>query len=191
MVEMEKPFSGPSRGGRRRRMEGHSTSVRAHQRLGREHQRRYFAEEQEVQENERREFTSRKQLIGEAFLDFVAALKEKAVQRNFGSTYKERVRDQIIYGVANASVREKLLTHGESLPLVKAEEICRSLEALNRVNRAFGTENVRKVETSQQGAHLTWLDGRLLPGSRQDGRHLSRGSFGNRGDAHSLLNRPG
>ncbi|XP_075533151.1 uncharacterized protein LOC142566183 [Dermacentor variabilis] len=124
---------------------------------------------------ERHEFTSRKQFEGEGFLEFVTALKEKAVQCNFGTSYDERVRDQIIHGVANVSVREKLLAHGETLSLDKAEEIGRSLEALHRANRAFGSENVRRIEASQLGVPSTGQDGRLLPGSRQDGRRSPGG----------------
>ncbi|XP_072142329.1 uncharacterized protein [Dermacentor andersoni] len=124
---------------------------------------------------ERHEFTSRKQFEGEGFLEFVTALKEKAVQCNFGTAYNERVRDQIIHGVANVSVREKLLAHGETLSLDKAEEIGRSLEALHRANRAFGSENVRRIEASQLGVPSTGQDGRLLPGSRQDGRRSPGG----------------
>ncbi|XP_054932932.1 uncharacterized protein [Dermacentor andersoni] len=124
---------------------------------------------------ERHEFTSRKQFEGEGFLEFVTALKEKAVQCNFGTAYNERVRDQIIQGVANVSVREKLLAHDETLSLDKAEEIGRSLEALHRANRAFGSENVRRIEASQLGVPSTGQDGRLLPGSRQDGRRSPGG----------------
>ncbi|XP_072146235.1 uncharacterized protein [Dermacentor andersoni] len=124
---------------------------------------------------ERHEFTSRRQFEGEGFLEFVTALKEKAVQCNFGTAYNERVRDQIIHGVANVSVREKLLAHGETLSLDKAEEIGRSLEALHRANRAFGSENVRRIEASQLGVPSTGQDGRLLPGSRQDGRRSPGG----------------
>ncbi|XP_072144703.1 uncharacterized protein [Dermacentor andersoni] len=142
---------------------------------------RLFAESTNVLA-ERHEFTSRKQFDGEGFLEFVTALKEKAVQCNFGTAYNERVRDQIIHGVANVSVREKLLAHGETLSLDKAEEIGRSLEALHRANRAFGSENVRRIEASQLGVPSTGQDGRrspggheegrLLPGSRQEGRLL-------------------
>ncbi|XP_075540071.1 uncharacterized protein LOC142574979 [Dermacentor variabilis] len=124
---------------------------------------------------ERHEFTSRKQFEGEAFLEFVTALKEKAVQCNFGTSYDERVRDQIIHGVANVSVREKLLAHGETLSLDKAEEIGRSLEALHRANRAFDSEKIQRIEAPQLGAPSTSQDGRLLPGSRQDGRRSPGG----------------
>ncbi|XP_054929315.1 uncharacterized protein [Dermacentor andersoni] len=90
----------------------------------------------------------------------------------------------MIHGVANVSVREKLLAHGETLSLDKAEEIGRSLEALHRANRAFGSENVRRIEASQLGVPLTGQDGRLLPRSRQEGRLLP----GSRRD-HGLLPR--
>ncbi|XP_072143800.1 uncharacterized protein [Dermacentor andersoni] len=123
---------------------------------------------------ERHEFTSRKQFEGEGFLEFVTALKEKAVQCNFGTAYNERVRDQIIHGVAIVSVREKLLAHGETLSLDKAEEIGRSLEALHRANRAFGSENVRRIEASQLGVPSTGQDGRRSPGGHDDGRLLPR-----------------
>ncbi|XP_070394438.1 uncharacterized protein [Dermacentor albipictus] len=124
---------------------------------------------------ERHEFTSRKQFEGEGFLEFVTALKEKAVQCSFGTSYDERVRDQIIHGIANASVREKLLAHGETLSLDKAEEIGRSLEALHRANRAFDSEKIQRIEAAQLGAPSTSQDGRLLPGSRQDGRRSPGG----------------
>ncbi|KAH7969953.1 hypothetical protein HPB52_023086 [Rhipicephalus sanguineus] len=91
---------------------------------------------------ERHLFTSRRQLPGETFLDFVTALKEKALSCKFGATYDDRVRDQVIHGVANAHVRAKLLSYGEALTLQKAEEVGRDLEALNKANAAFG-ENER------------------------------------------------
>ncbi|KAH7947358.1 hypothetical protein HPB52_010488 [Rhipicephalus sanguineus] len=91
---------------------------------------------------ERHLFTSRKQLPGEMFLDFVTSLKEKALSCKFGATYDDRVRDQVIHGVANAHVRAKLLSYGEALTLQKAEEVGRDLEALNKANAAFG-ENER------------------------------------------------
>ncbi|KAH7957586.1 hypothetical protein HPB52_020597 [Rhipicephalus sanguineus] len=87
---------------------------------------------------ERHLFTSREQLPGETFLEFVAALKENALSCKFGATYDDRVRD----GVANAHVRAKLLSYGEGLTLQKAEEVGRDLEALNKANAAFG-ENQR------------------------------------------------
>ncbi|KAH7975523.1 hypothetical protein HPB52_002619 [Rhipicephalus sanguineus] len=71
---------------------------------------------------ERHLFTSREQLPGETFLDFM--------------------RDQIIHGLANAHVRAKLLSYGEALTLQKADEVGRDLEALNKANAAFG-ENER------------------------------------------------
>ncbi|XP_070392639.1 uncharacterized protein [Dermacentor albipictus] len=133
---------------------------------------------------ERHEFASRKQFEGQGFLEFVTALKEKAVQCNFDTTYDERIRDQIIHGVANVSVREKLLAHGETLSLDKAEEIGRSLEALHRANRAFDSEKIQRIEAAQLGAPSTSQDGRLLSGSRQDGRRLPRGRPDDRHFAH-------
>ncbi|KAH7967677.1 hypothetical protein HPB52_001561 [Rhipicephalus sanguineus] len=87
-------------------------------------------------------FTSREQLPGETFLEFVAALKEKALSCKFGATYDDRVRDQVMHGVANAHLLAKLLSYGEALTLQKAEEVGRDLEALTKANAAFG-ENER------------------------------------------------
>ncbi|KAH7955542.1 hypothetical protein HPB52_001238 [Rhipicephalus sanguineus] len=95
---------------------------------------------------ERHLFTSRKQLPGETFLDFVTALKEKALSCKFGATYDDRVRDQVIHGVANAHVRAKLLSYGEALTLQKAEEVGRDLEALQKANAAF-EENERLLDS--------------------------------------------
>ncbi|KAH7941395.1 hypothetical protein HPB49_013043 [Dermacentor silvarum] len=64
---------------------------------------RLFAETTNVLA-ERHLFTSREQLPGETFLEFVAALKDKALSCKFGATYDDRARDQIIHGVANAHV---------------------------------------------------------------------------------------
>ncbi|KAH7985558.1 hypothetical protein HPB52_025566 [Rhipicephalus sanguineus] len=91
---------------------------------------------------ERHLFTGRKQLPGETFLNFVTALKEKALSCKFGATYNDRMRDQIIHGVANAHVRAKLLSYGEALTSQKAEEVGRDFEALNKANAVFG-ENER------------------------------------------------
>ncbi|KAH7947908.1 hypothetical protein HPB52_016798 [Rhipicephalus sanguineus] len=95
---------------------------------------------------ERHLFTSRKQLPGETFLDFVTALKEKALSCKFGATYDDRVRDQVIHGVANAHVWAKLLSYGEALTLQKAEEVGRDLEALQKANAAF-EENERLLDS--------------------------------------------
>ncbi|KAH7986390.1 hypothetical protein HPB52_025012 [Rhipicephalus sanguineus] len=91
---------------------------------------------------ERHLFTSRTQLLGETFLDFVTALQAKALSCKFGATYDDRVRNQVIHGVTNAHVRAKLLSYGEALTLQKAEEVGRDLEALNKASAAFG-ENER------------------------------------------------
>lgn len=101
---------------------------------------------------ERHEFTSRRQLPGESFLDYVTVLKEKAVRCKFGLTYAERVRDQIIHGSSNARVREKLLAYGEELSLEKAEEVGRTLEALSLANQAFAPSQPENVQAVGQGA---------------------------------------
>ncbi|KAH7956131.1 hypothetical protein HPB52_006296 [Rhipicephalus sanguineus] len=77
------------------------------------------------------EFTSRRQLPGESFLDYVTVLKEKA---------------------SDARVREKLLAFGEELSLEKAEEIGRTLEAFSLANHAFAPCHPENVEAVGQGA---------------------------------------
>ncbi|KAH7935797.1 hypothetical protein HPB52_013596 [Rhipicephalus sanguineus] len=101
---------------------------------------------------ERHEFTSRRQLPGESFLDYVTVLKEKAVRCKFGLTYAERVRDQVIHGSSDARVREKLLAYGEELTLEKAEEIVRTLEALSLANHAFAPTHTEYVQAIGRGA---------------------------------------
>ncbi|KAH7983059.1 hypothetical protein HPB52_008899 [Rhipicephalus sanguineus] len=143
---------------------------------------------------ERHLFTSRKQLPGETFLDFVTALKEKALSCKFGATYDDRVRDQVIHGVANAHVRAKLLSYGEALTLQKAEEVGRDLEALNKSNAAFGENerllgshsgysgSIQCVATAQNGGsaaslvpHVTQHGGGFPPGA---GGRVQDGSAG-------------
>ncbi|KAH7947328.1 hypothetical protein HPB52_010082 [Rhipicephalus sanguineus] len=87
---------------------------------------------------ERHLFTSRKQLPSETFLNFVTALKEKALSCKYDATYDDRARDQVIHGVANAHVQAKILSYGEALTLQKAEEVGCDLEALKKANAAFG-----------------------------------------------------
>ncbi|KAH8033086.1 hypothetical protein HPB51_006091 [Rhipicephalus microplus] len=101
---------------------------------------------------ERHEFTSRRQLPGESFLDYATVLKEKAVRWKFGLTYAERVHDQIIHGSSNLWLREKLLAYGEELSLEKAEEVGRTLEALSLANQAFAPSQPEHVEAVGQGA---------------------------------------
>ncbi|XP_077538135.1 uncharacterized protein LOC144150167 [Haemaphysalis longicornis] len=128
---------------------------------------------------ERHEFTSRRQFRGESFLEYVTALKEKAVRCKFGLTYAERVRDQIIHGTSNPQVREKLLAHGERLSLEKAEEIGRSFESLSLANQAFGSHQVQAVGRRGEGG-VAEDDSR---GSRraQDGGVENQDGLGRRG----------
>ncbi|KAH7951016.1 hypothetical protein HPB52_004256 [Rhipicephalus sanguineus] len=125
---------------------------------------------------ERHQFTSRRQLPGESFLDYVTVLKEKAVRCKFGLTYAERVRDQIIHGSSDARVREKLLAYGEELALEKAEEIVRTLEALSLANHAFApthTGNVQAVGRGAQYGGARKKHGQSSRGGRDVGRDVT------------------
>ncbi|XP_077537405.1 uncharacterized protein LOC144149627 isoform X1 [Haemaphysalis longicornis] len=129
---------------------------------------------------ERHEFTSRRQLQGESFLEYVAVVKEKAVRCKFGLTYVERVRDQIIHGTSNPQVREKLLAHGEKLSLEKAEEIGRRFESL-LANQAFGSHHHQVQAVGRRGEYGVAEDGSRGSQRAQDGGVENQDGMGRRG----------
>lgn len=65
---------------------------------------------------------------GEPFEHFVRDLKTQAGLCNFGDLRDSMIRDQIVFGIQNDKLREKLLRN-TSLTLQKAEQSCKAAEA--------------------------------------------------------------
>ncbi|KAH8025552.1 hypothetical protein HPB51_009507 [Rhipicephalus microplus] len=81
------------------------------------------------------EFTSRRQLPGESFLEYVTLLKEKARTMQAWAHVRGTGPRSDYSRSSNLRVREKLLAYGEELSLEKAEEAGRTLEALSLANK--------------------------------------------------------
>ena len=81
---------------------------------------------------ERHTFNSRYQQEGELFDDFLTDIKTLSKNCNFCVTCHDGlIRDRIVQGIRDSSVRQKLLSE-EKLALKKAEEICRAREKANQ-----------------------------------------------------------
>ena len=79
---------------------------------------------------ERFVFNQRAQQEGETFDQFLTALKELAKTCNFAAMHDELVRDRIVVGVKDYSVR-KLLLQKKNLTLQECADMCRASESTN------------------------------------------------------------
>ncbi|KAJ8361627.1 hypothetical protein SKAU_G00181520 [Synaphobranchus kaupii] len=76
---------------------------------------------------ERYVFGSCKQEEGESIDNFVTRLRERAATCEYGQLKDEMIRDKIVLGVANESIRRRLLRE-KGLTLITAIEMCRAAE---------------------------------------------------------------
>ncbi|KAJ8358132.1 hypothetical protein AAFF_G00031380 [Aldrovandia affinis] len=76
---------------------------------------------------ERYVFGSCKQEEGESIDNFVTRLRERAATCDYGQLKDEMIRDKIVLGVANESIRRRLLRE-KGLTLITAIEMCRAAE---------------------------------------------------------------
>lgn len=104
--------------------------------------------------HERYMFRIRQQSLGEPFENFLRDLKKQARQCNFQDLFESMVRDQIVFGINNDKLREKLLRE-KDLTLQKTEHVCKAAEAA-----ALQREVWAKSEES-----VDWVAGSSRPGS--------------------------
>ena len=76
---------------------------------------------------ERHKFFTRNQLSGESFDQFVTELRTKAATCEFGDLRESLIKDRIVCGIADDSLKERLLRVAD-LDLKKATDICRAAE---------------------------------------------------------------
>ncbi|XP_050039674.1 uncharacterized protein [Dermacentor andersoni] len=95
---------------------------------------------------ERHLFRMRVQDEGERFERFVRDLRTQAKLCNFGTLEESLIRDQIVFGTNNKTVREKML-RDKTLTLQKAENICKAAEAAAQQNAAWANERVQVDST--------------------------------------------
>ena len=69
-------------------------------------------------------FRERKQNPGESINDFIISLHSMARYLDFGASKNERIRDQLVFGVRDENLRNKLKMK-ENLTLTTAEKLCR------------------------------------------------------------------
>lgn len=87
-----------------------------------------YCDDQSNEVHERYIFRRRTQAAGEPVEHFLRDLKNQARACNFGALMESMVRDQIVFGINNDRVREKLL-RDKNLTLQKAEQACKAAEA--------------------------------------------------------------
>ncbi|XP_070388049.1 uncharacterized protein [Dermacentor albipictus] len=95
---------------------------------------------------ERHLFRMRVQDEGERFERFVRDLRTQAKLCNFGTLEESLIRDQIVFGTNDKTVREKML-RDKTLTLQKAENICKAAEAAAQQNAAWVNERVQVDST--------------------------------------------
>ncbi|KAJ8406532.1 hypothetical protein AAFF_G00301060 [Aldrovandia affinis] len=85
---------------------------------------------------ERYVFRSCKQEEGESIDNFVTRLRERAATCEYGQLKDEMIRDKIVLGIANESIRRRLLRE-KGLTLITAIEMCRAAEQTDIRMRAM------------------------------------------------------
>lgn len=101
---------------------------------------------------ERYIFRSRMQRDGETFDVFLTDLKLKARTCNFGALKDSLIRDQIVFGVRDKKVREKLLSEAD-LKLENAVQICQARELTKQHAEKFDGED-KELAIAQQPAQM-------------------------------------
>lgn len=135
---------------------------------------------------ERHIFNSRNQEEGEPFDDFVTEVKVLSKNCNFCATcYNGLIRDRIVGGIQNDTLRQKLLAI-EKLSLKKAEEECRANEKAIQGSKMIST----KVKTDTEISEIRRLQNLNINPNRGNYSN-SRGSRGRGGRGSSSNKRGG
>ena len=99
---------------------------------------------------ERQSFNTRTQKEGEPVDAFVTELKQKASLCEFGELKDSLIRDRIVCGIRNDTVRARLLRERE-LTLQSAIDICRAADVSESQLREMGDEkNVHAIKERKQ-----------------------------------------
>ncbi|KAM7310477.1 uncharacterized protein ISCGN_007385 [Ixodes scapularis] len=102
----------------------------------------------------RHRFRQRRQLPGEAFEAYAAALRELSSDCNFGEAADKTIRDQLLEGTASQQIRERLLFEGTSLTLNRAVDLSRHIKQTQRELKEFAGDPVvqRVVDKPTSGS---------------------------------------
>ena len=92
-------------------------------------------------------FNTRKQKEGETIAEFVAELKRLSEHCKFGATLEEMPRDQLLCGVRDRRLQQKLLAESADLTWKKAFETAKALETAERNAKELQAAQVPKSAT--------------------------------------------
>ncbi|XP_072145556.1 uncharacterized protein [Dermacentor andersoni] len=92
-----------------------------------------YCEEQQNEVYERYIFRSRTQDEAEPFEHFLHDLRKLSLSCNFAELTESMTRDQVVFGVHNPKLREKLIKV-KDLTLAKTEQICKAAELSSQQN---------------------------------------------------------
>ncbi|KAJ0172353.1 hypothetical protein K1T71_012326 [Dendrolimus kikuchii] len=84
---------------------------------------------------ERYKFRCRKQMQGESISEYVAVLKKMSKTCEFGASLEENLRDQLVCGISNDTIRQRLFAESK-LDFTKAYNLGVSLEAAEKDSAA-------------------------------------------------------
>lgn len=101
----------------------------------------------------RYKFFHRKQNTDESFDDFLTELRKLSLDCSFGTLKDSLIRDQILSGINNDQVRERLLRE-ENLDLEKSVKICKTAEMANQNIEALQGKS-KEIDTVRRNAALS------------------------------------
>lgn len=118
-------------------------------------------------------FFTRNQLAGESANEFIVEIRKIASRCNFGNALDRMLRDRIVCGLRDASVRRHLLSQ-TALTLKEAEEAARAAEMaaanVDHMASVQNTDNVHAMTMKRKG-QPSRLPALRESASREDWRH--------------------
>jgi hypothetical protein len=108
---------------------------------------------------------------------FIALVKNKAKDCDFGALKDDLIRDRIIFGVSSTKLREKLLQVGKNLKMDKCVTMCQEFEYSASQMKIFDkdTSQVHALSKSNSSTTRTYSQGKSQSRTgRQYGRTESR-----------------
>lgn len=104
--------------------------------------------------SQNRKFFTRNQLAGESANEFIVEIRKIASRCNFGNALDRMLRDRIVCGLRDASVRRHLLSR-TALTLKEAEEAARAAEMaaanVDHMASVQNTDNVHALTMKRKG----------------------------------------
>jgi len=106
--------------------------------------------------SERLKLHRRQQGPQETIADYIVALKQLAINCNFGETLEERLRETFAFGVSNPKLRKRLLEESqkENFSWTSAKNIALAMETVDR-----DTANVRQASEARTNLSVNRIRG--------------------------------